>query len=115
MSYYTTRQNRLLSVISDPIPCLLVPSAHHYLQLLSYHQTQANYVQKPKAEQEAACLDCPNKIHDNAALGKNMTMNRQIRVINFSSRQTCCWLGKDMAVPCESGILAFGCSCDGRG
>lgn len=51
MSYYTAKQNSLLSAISSPIPwLLLVPLARNYLRLLSYHETWADYVQKPKSE-----------------------------------------------------------------
>lgn len=100
MSYYTAKQNHLLSAISGPVPCLLlVPSARNYLQLLSHHETRADYVQKPNSEQEAACLQCPNKADGNTALGKNTSADRQSRAINFSPRQAYRWPSEATAVP----------------
>lgn len=118
MSYYTAKQNHLLSAISGPVPCLLlVPSAHNYLQLLSHHETRADYVQKPKSEQEAACLECPNKVDDNIALGKNVSANRQIRAINLSPRQAYWWPLKAAAMPpwIAPSTPALCCGCGGRG
>lgn len=107
MRYCSAQQNRSLSAISGPVSCLLlIPSAHNYLWLFSYHGTQTDCVQKPQCEQEAACLECPNKVRDNAALGKSMSMIGQAKAIMFSPRQAYCWLVKAVAVPRGSDLPA---------
>lgn len=95
-----------LSALSGPTPCLLpAPSAHNYLHLLSYHDAEADYVQKPWSEQEAACPECPNKAHDSTALGKQPCVSREMSTISFSTRWGCYCLAGWGSAP----VLHYSC------
>lgn len=84
VSYYSTKQNHLLSAVPGAFPARSRLPRHTIICGCSLPPVCG---QQPKPEHEAACLGCPNEVHDSRAPGKSTSVNRQIRAIHFCPRQ----------------------------